>query len=321
MRVRDRSFCCSISSQRGGFTLVELLVVIAIIGILIGMLLPAVQQVREAARRTACFNNVKQQSLAGHNFESAFKVFPYGWKDRGAAWNALLLPYVEQNNLWDTLDIIDEADNWGINGSDNEIACGTLLPIYRCPSMSMIDEHIDNEGIPGRVPASYRCNAGNEATSDDDSSIVPGTKSLENIELNGIMFACSEIGFGDISDGTSNTIFLGESQTDPAFIKDGQAMDAWYIGSPSADPCRCDGGNGGTEFSELAGGTYVAMNIRKLDPTASGRLMEQSFGSYHPGGATFGFCDGSVHYISESVDLPTYSALGSRNGGEVLGDY
>ena len=184
-----------------------------------------------------------------------------------------------------------------------------------------VDEHISNEGFPERVPASYRANAGNETTSDDASSALMGTKSLESLDLNGMFFACSEITFGNITDGTSNTILIGESQTDPRFVKDGQAMDAWYIGSPQADLSQCNGGTGGTEFTEFMGGTFVGINLRRRDPLTDGRLMEMSFGSYHPGGATFGFADGSVHYIADSIDLVTYQGLGSRDGGEVNGEF
>ena len=322
MSCKQEAFVTNQKFQaKPGFTLVELLVVIAIIGILIGMLLPAVQQVRESARRINCANNMKQQALAGHNFHDTQQHFPAGWDITGAGWGAMLLPFVEQGNLFDTLDITNDFDNWQTNGSAKEIAAGTLLSVYRCPSMSMVPEHIDNEGIPGRVPCSYRGCAGSEVTSDDASSALSGTKSLESIDLNGLMFGTSEITFADITDGTSHTIFIGESQTDPEFVKDNNSMDFWTLASVQADNFRGDGGTAGTEFSELVGGAYVAMNINKRDPTTPGRLIEMAFGSYHPGGATFGFCDGSVHYISESIDLNTYQGLGSRNGGEVVEGY
>ena len=320
MLGRQKKTASVFPESRSAFTLVELLVVIAIIGILIGMLLPAVQQVREAARRTACMNNMKQQVLAEHNYESANMHFTFGWNTHGTLWNAEILPYIEQGNLYQTLNL-EELGGWGYpTDSPNEIACGTLIPAYRCPSMELIPEHISNEGFPERVPASYRGNAGNDFTSDDTSSALPGTKSLEMIDLNGILFGNSEIGFGDMPDGSSTTLLIGESQTDPFFVKDGQAMDCWYIGSPQADLFRGDGGNGGTEFTEIVGGTFVGMNRRKLDPLTDGRLMEISFGSYHISGAVFGFCDGHVAYMNENMDLLTYQALGSRNGGEVVGE-
>lgn len=308
--------CRNLSGNRKGFTLVELLVVIAIIGILIGMLLPAVQQVREAARRITCGNKIRQIGLAMHNYESAFKQFPAGWKTIGFGWSGEILPFIEQNNLYDTL-VLEESANWGTNNTPNEAACGTMVEVYRCPTMPL-PEHITNNGIPGRVPASYRGNAGSEFTSDDTSSILPDTKSLEMLDLDGIIFACSETTFGGISDGTSNTFLVGETRTDPYFVKDGQAMDVWYIGSPSIDPCRCDGGNGGTEFTEFVGGTYSRMNPRRNEPTLSGRLMEIAFGSYHPGGgANFVLCDGSVQFVSDQIDVLIYRGYGSRNGGEL----
>ena len=116
-----------------GFTLIELLVVIAIIAILIALLLPAVQQAREAARRTQCKNNLKQLGIALHNYHDTFGVFPYGFDAREALWTVMILPQIEQGNLYATI-IWQEggAGNWDADGSPNEIACGTVLEAFRC---------------------------------------------------------------------------------------------------------------------------------------------------------------------------------------------
>ncbi len=303
---------------REGFTLVELLVVIAIIGILVALLLPAVQAAREAARRMSCSNNLKQLGLALHNYHDTYKVIPYGWDNRGRLWSASILPQLEQQPLYDTLLPHESGlGNWGANGSPNEAACGTLVPVYRCPSMP-IPMHVTNNGIPERVPTSYRGNAGTQSSSDDTSTRInpPGPKSLEMLDQNGLFSACRTVSFRDIIDGLSNTVAIGESSTDPAFVKDGQAMDHWYIGSPQVDPCRCDGGTGGTEFTECVGTGVVPMNLRFNDPAAHGRLMEMSFGSYHPGGAMFNLADGSVRFVAETIDFAVYQAACTRDGGE-----
>ena len=306
-----------------GFTLIELLVVIAIIAILIALLLPAVQQAREAARRTQCKNNLKQIGLALHNYHDTYGLMPYGWDTRGMAWSGHILPQIEQANLYNTL-IFQESGpgNWSSNGSPNELAAGTLIEAFRCPSMPITEHVSSNSGIPGRVPISYRGNAGSLSSSDDTSTIViPGTKSLEMLDQDGIFYACSRTKFRDITDGTSTTLLVVESLTDPNFVKDGQGMDYWAIGSPQADPCRCTGSNNGTEFSELVGSTIVGLNLRKLDPAAHGRLMELSFGSYHVGGAQIALCDGSSRFVSENIDLGIWQALGSRDNGEVISEY
>ncbi|QDT02349.1 hypothetical protein K227x_07250 [Rubripirellula lacrimiformis] len=309
------------STDRWAFTLVELLVVIAIIGVLIGLLLPAVQAAREASRRMSCGNNLKQIALATHSYHDKFRKMPYGWDQRGTAWSAHLLPQIEQGSLYDTLVFQESGPgNWAYDDGNNEKAAGTYIATYRCPSMA-IPIHFDNNGIPDRVPASYRGSAGTESSSDDTSTALPGTKALEDIDQDGIFYACSQTRFRDILDGTSHTIMIGESYTDPRFVKDGQAMDYWNIGSPSADPCRCDGGTGGTEFSELVGTTIAPINARRTQPTLHGRLMELSFGSYHVGGAYFALCDGSIQFISESIDQEVYTGLGSRNGLELPGDF
>lgn len=307
----------SIMKNRG-FTLVELLVVIAIIGILVGLLLPAVQAAREAARRMSCSNNVKQIALAMHNYESAHKKFPFGWNTHGTLWSAMILPFMEQSNLYSTLEF-SESRNWSTNGTPNEAAGGVLLPMFRCPTLPIVEHVGSNSGIPQRVPVSYRAVGGNEVTSDDTSTRpIPDTKSFEMLNLNGMFYACSATRFGTIPDGTSNTFAVGESMTDPSFVKDGQGMDHWMIGSPQIDPCRCTGSNNGTEFSETAGSTFMRMNLRIHDPAAHGRLMELAFGSYHTGGAQFGMADGSVQFVSENIDLETYRNLGARNDGNVV---
>lgn len=306
-------------TKHHGFTLVELLVVIAIIGILVGLLLPAVQAAREAARRMSCSNNSRQLGLAMHNYESAHGKLPFGWNTHGTLWSAMILPFIEQDNIYKTLHFTESGPgNWG-SGSENTRATETVISAFRCPSMPL-PEHMNYNGITLRVPTSYRGNAGNDISSDDTSTRpIPNTKSMEMIDLNGIFYACSATRFADVRDGLSNTIFVGESQTDPDFVKDGQGMDFWYIGSPQADPCRCDGGTGGTEFSEAAGSFLIQPNLRLRDPSAHGRLMELAFGSWHPGGVImFTMGDNSTRTIADTINIDVYRALGSRNGGEVI---
>ena len=304
--------------KKNGFTLVELLVVIAIIGILIGMLLPAVQSVREAARRTTCANNIRQLALACHNYESTFQELPPGWDTLGAFWTAYILGNIEQQNLQDTLLLDDDVYTWDWDNSPNEIALCTLIPGLRCPTMD-IPEHLNYNNVSRRVPASYRGNGGSEVTSDDTSTALSGTKSFEMVDLNGVFFGNSNIKFGAISDGLSNTFLIGESRTDPLFVKDGQGMDFWAIGGPQVDPFRGDGGTRGTEFSEACASTYFPPNLAVVDPSQSGYAMEQSFGSYHPGGiVVFALADGSVHNVRGTIDLTIYQNIGARNDGEVV---
>ncbi len=167
---------------RFGFTLIELLVVIAIIAMLIALLLPAIQQAREAARRSQCQNNMKQLGLAVHNYMAAHSAAPFGWDRHGTAWSAMLLPYLDQQPLYDTLNFTESGPgNWD-SGSANTKATETIISVFRCPSLPIKDQ-FDYNGITNRVAASYRGNSGTESTSDDTSTIpIPGTKSLENTD-------------------------------------------------------------------------------------------------------------------------------------------
>lgn len=311
--------------KKKGFTLVELLVVIAIIGVLVALLLPAVQTAREAARRSSCKNNMKNLGLAMHNYHDIVLQFPFGFDDRETLWSAMILPQIEQENLYNTLVFAESGDgNWGANGSPNETACGTLIDTFRCPSMS-VAEHIDNNGIPTRVPISYRAVAGGNAVSDDESTVPSGHPKIaleHQSGLNGMFYGCSETKMRDLTDGASNTYMIGESRTEPTFSKDGQGMDFWQFGAPQTGGWDCrEGDKGGTEYSEGLGSAYGPINARISAPSTPGVIMELTFGSWHPGGANFTLGDASVRFISETIDINTHRALGSRNGGEVLGEY
>ena len=312
------------STRQQGFTLIELLVVIAIIAVLIALLLPAVQQAREAARRSSCRNNIKNIALALHNYHETTRVFPFGFDERETMWHAMILPQIEQAPLYNTLIWAENGTgNWDAD-SANETACETLLEVFRCPSMA-VPEHDDNQGMDGRVPVSYRAVSSSNAASDDISTIPASVTPKIALEmqtgLDGMFFGCSSIKIRDVLDGTSNTVMIGESFTDPTFVKDGQGMDYWQMGSPQTGGWDCIPGDlGGTEYSEGLGSCQSPINSRR-NPTIAGVLMEMSFGSYHIGGAMFGMADGSVRFLSENMSMKVYQGLGSIKGGEIPGEF
>lgn len=237
------------SLQRQAFTLVELLVVIAIIGVLVALLLPAVQAAREAARRSQCLNNLKQIGLAAQNFHASQERFPYGVVlKEGSMWSLYLAPYMEQQSLrnlvtvgkftinsnGDVADGFDDSLNWafptpsytteqimGLPQHKNLIACETPVPVFQCPSAGYRGGQFDNGQdwvVLKRQPCSYIGNASGIATNQNGTQepVPAGAPALANNHdkmkrLDGVLFSNSEIDIKHILDGTSNTMLVGET--------------------------------------------------------------------------------------------------------------
>jgi len=311
-------------APRGGFTLVELLVVIAIIGILVGLLLPAVQAAREAARRMQCSNNLKQIGLALHNYESSYKAMPAGcngtpnaagtnFNGHGWTWHASILPYLEQNNLYNAIQGPDGMGNE--RGDQNSgkplVVRATILKVFWCPSQPDVTGASQKNGYQ---PANYNGNMGTRIGNGNDDCICTGVSNLQQMMTNpwgcmngdGIFYVQSKIRFADVTDGLANTIFVSEvpDSGGDAIGQFNAGADRRVVFSGGADS------NPPTEMSEF----LIASETN--DPINGG--AEEAAGSWHPGGAQFLMGDGSVQFLSENMDMTTYRALSTRSGAEVV---
>ena len=298
---------------RAGFTLIELLVVISIIGVLVALLLPAVQSAREAARRAQCVNNLKQLGIALHAYENAARVFPPGYvsnfdaggNDTGPGWGwaAMLLPQVEQKPLFDAINL-----NLPIEDVSNPTSRLTLMTVFLCPSDSAPSSWLAVTRDPGGAPLQNICQVaeanyvGMYGTSD------PG------IDGDGIFFRDSNIGIPNITDGTSQTIAAGER----AYAL-GVASWVGSVTGTSLFPLTNDG-IGYPRLEDAPGMIlgHAGGNIGPGDP----RGEVNQFYSRHPGGVNFLFADGHVAFLKTSMDYMIFRALATRAGGEVItGDY
>lgn len=308
---------------RSGFTLVELLVVIAIIAILIGLLLPAVQYAREAARRTACGNNLKQLSLAMLNYESARQRFPAGFTSPGMTmWSAYILPQLEQGNLYDK---IDTGGPWtgGDASEANSAALSHLLTAFRCPSSDQPDIQFDDFVNLDRVPCSYLgvCSG----LRDRESGDFPwaGMDRFDGHPASdGIFYLNSRTRVAEIRDGTSHTALIAETFVDQEVrgidaAGNDQKMDHWYIGSGEllSYQRHLEVSYFSGEVSECLGSTAVPINAFKTD-TATTDQKELGFGSLHPAGINVIYADGHLEFISQEIAPQVWSAAGTRNGAE-----
>ncbi len=309
-----------------GFTLVELLVVIAVIGILVGLLLPAVQSVREAARRTSCLNNARQLGLALHNFESSFRVFPAsGWTMVGpgnpqgkyVGWRPLILPHVEQSALG---DLYNRALNWW--EGTNRLSAAIPVPLFECPSTPTREDVLTAIAKPPRpaltfgnplAPADYEAIQGVQP-----ASINPHLPSpVYNAENRfAVMHRNSTTRFADIIDGTTQTMVIVEAagrpwvyrrlRPQPAFSND-QGI-GW---ADSEGPFSLDGTNadGSIEGGGPAAGCDFVMNRRN----------DNEPHSFHPGGAVVLFAGGNSELLTETTSIAVMAAFCTRDAGDTTG--
>jgi prepilin-type N-terminal cleavage/methylation domain-containing protein/prepilin-type processing-associated H-X9-DG protein len=283
-------------SRSSGFTLVELLVVIAIIGILIALLLPAVQAAREAARRSQCTNNMKQIGLALHNYHDTYKTFPAGFLYRGGngkcnyGWNVAIMPFMEQQPFYDQLDpgTIPCYDRYkaGASAADRALL-QTPFDTLRCPSDDGPELALNiNFGGSNRFRV---------AVSNYVASCGYGDRPTKDDECGGVFYGNSWKKFADIKDGTTNTFAVGERCYGQPGHKTHKHLAATWIGVGKNNSY----GNNAT-LRTLCRNSF-SLNY-DYHAAGSSQNMGKGCASYHPGGANYLLCDGSTHFLSETTN-------------------
>ncbi len=351
--------------HRLAFTLVELLVVIAIIGILVAMLLPAVQSAREAARRAQCTSNLKQIGLALLNYHDVHKAFPQGaytsvsasgFNEDGLGWASRILPQLEEQSVYDLIvnnglshnGIIYDGNPWqplifriAKRAGKLPLAGGdTIINVFRCPTADLPDYVPDGSFVGasprrginyGHAVSHYKgsrgyCDHGIFLRTDEalNGSLSPGECDVADLDGDGAIDELDKtplksltVSIRHVTDGTSKTIIVGES----AYVADSMEQFPMWIGTSDQDAAvlfkvhdviNC--GIGGVRSFPLT----EQDKERMLAP--DGYEEDCSF-SWHPSGAQFGYVDGSVHFLSENLDLAVFLKLGHRDDGYVLEDF
>lgn len=306
--------------RRAAFTLVELLVVIAIIGVLIALLLPAVQAAREAARRMSCQNNMKQHGLALHNFHDVYGGFPAsGWTIAGAGnpagkyvgWRALITPFIEQSSLHNVYDF--NVHWWeGVNLN----AATVPLEVYQCPS---VPDRQKTTNLVAKSPRPAITVANPLATADYEA--IMGVQSTINPNLYAtaasnrcVLYRNASTKFAEITDGTATTLLVVECGARPLVYRGRKyrpdlGNDQGQSWADSEGGFSLDGAN---QDGSLIGQGPV------LTPRAINAANFNEPYAFHPGGANFVFADGHVQFIGDTIALEPFAALCTRNAAEII---
>ncbi|MEX1231193.1 MAG: DUF1559 domain-containing protein [Planctomycetaceae bacterium] len=328
----------AVRSRRTAFTLIELLVVIAIIAVLIALLLPAVQQAREAARRSQCQNNMKQIGLAIHNYHDAHRLFPPGGTtcqvctygtNAGHNFTADILPYMDQANVYNFL-------NWSYSGFytgglgldvNHEQAMYTVLPVYICPSSQTVTFNGYQWAGPGGSP--YPALGGQASA--QYVGIMGSVQSGVVRSSTGTFYKNSKIGIKDITDGTSNTMVVGEFSG----LANGQPLSRVRTAGPDVTYGWFNNAawfgfydNGGASTYAVQLGNYKTVTYPPnvtyfLGPGASNasHTFNQSLRSNHEGGVHVLLGDGAVRFISENIALQTLYNLADISDRNIIGEF
>ena len=334
--------------NRAALTLIEVLVAISIIGILLAIGLPAIGRMRETSRAKTCMNNLRQIGLGVQNFVSATKQLPAGTEiGYGTSWTTRLLPFCEQQALYESLDLTDRGpqyDRYWNNGDQNQDACTKALPIFICPSEVAPTNAVISSDINDRAITSYLGVA--TGTEDDMRNLKLDTNFSTAKEVrerrNGVLTVTqaddptwdrdnpgviTRVNMASISDGTSSTWMVGETIFDSGEIPGGTngssyGMDHWAIGSPDIDET-------GSDLSEHVGTAVPKLNLYRRttsdelsamtvrDRTDLARLMSGGFASWHGSVVHFVYADGHVEAVDEAIDARVRKQLGTRNDGTV----
>jgi len=326
-----------------GFTLVELLVVIAIIGVLVALLLPAIQSAREAARRTQCVNQIRQVALACHNYESSITTFPKAVDETSFSYIVKIAAFLEQENL---TNLIDLEQTW--DSADNQnVLVGTVIQTLKCPSApgeeimrnpadlggdpiesNQRNHYLAVMGAKGPSPTSgadlNNFNPDDFCPADEPFTVI-GSCVTGGLAVNGVINTLEEIGFRRIGDGTSNTLLIGEASWEIGPLL------PWYAGvQQTAGLVPSSGGGSGTSGGgpladprTIQAGLNLATRLNSTPIIVAGgasdpKANDGSFGSFHPGGAHFALADASATYLNENIDLEVLLLLASRDDGQVV---